>query len=441
MKMVMSEAGPVAVWDRAAEMMPRQERAALQLGRIRRLVDRLYKKSEFYRKALDTKNIKAADLKSLDDVRHLPFVTRRDVAEHYPFGMVNVPKQETVRLHISRTAGQPVASLYTDNDVEILTECCARAMTAAGIGADDIVQNTHSYGLFAGGLGMHYGSERVGALTVPISTGLTERQIVFMLDLGVTALVVTPSYALVLAEKMKEMGVDRSKMKLRVSIGGGDPYSDELRKNIEGKLGVKHYDVYGLLEAMGPGVACECVSQNGLHVQEDHFLAEIIDPDTLQPLPPGEMGELVLTTLTKEGMPMLRYRTGDVTWIDETACACGRTTRRIHKVVGRVDDMMVVKGRRIFPSQVEAIVLQHKELEPQYRLLADRVNHDETVDVEIEATQEFWGRGEEARMVFQKQLEKELQRELNVGGKVTVLAPKSLPRVEDGQVKRLFERK
>lgn len=442
MAMAQAEIGSVPVWDRAAEMMPPEERAALQLGRMRRLLERLHRTSSFYRQALDARGIKPQDLKSLDDVQHLPFTTKKDVVDHYPFGLLTVPLQQAVRLHASSgTTGKPVVSFYTPHDLDVWAECCARALVSAGIGRGDIVQNTHGYGLFTGGLGMHFGAEKVGALTIPISTGLTERQVMFMQDLGVTALVATPSYALVIAEKIEEMGIDRSQLKLRVSIGGAEPSTEEMREKIEAKLGVKHYDVYGLLEIMGPGVAVECVCQEGLHVQEDHVYAEIINPETGQVLPPGEKGELVLTTLTKEGTPMLRYRTGDLTYFYEGPCPCGRTTVRIHKIIGRADDMVVVKGINVFPSQVESVILRHKELEPQYQLIVDRKNHLDTLEVEVEASEEFWGHGEAAREHMQKVLEKELQDVLVVHAKVTVLAPKTLPRIEAGKARRVIDRR
>lgn len=437
------EVGPVPIWDRAGEMMPREERRALQLGRMRRLVDRLYRSSPFYRQALQEKGIKPEDLRSLEDVQHLPFTRKKDVVDNYPFGLFAVPLEQIVRLQASSgTTGKPVVGGYTAHDVEMWAEVCARALVSAGIGRGDIVQNTHGYGLFTGGLGMHYGAEKIGAMVIPMSTGFTERQVMFMQDLGTTALVATPSYALVIAEKIAELGVPREQLKLRVGIGGAEPSTEEMRQSIQAKLGVKWYDIYGLMEVIGPGVAVECVCQDGLHIQEDHFYPEIIDPETGKVLPPGEKGELVLTTLTKEGMPVLRYRTGDITYFDDTPCPCGRTTVRMHKIIGRADDMLVIRGINVFPSQVETVILRHKdEIEPQYQIIVDRVKNLDEMEVQVEASEAFWAMGEAARENLAKQLETELQQVLLVHSKVTILAPKTLARIEAGKARRVVDKR
>lgn len=437
------EVGPVPIWDRAGEMMPREERRALQLGRMRRLVDRLYRSSPFYRQALQEKGIKPEDLRSLEDVQHLPFTRKKDVVDNYPFGLFAVPLEQIVRLQASSgTTGKPVVGGYTAHDVEMWAEVCARALVSAGIGRGDIVQNTHGYGLFTGGLGMHYGAEKIGAMVIPMSTGFTERQVMFMQDLGTTALVATPSYALVIAEKIAELGVPREQLKLRVGIGGAEPSTEEMRQSIQAKLGVKWYDIYGLMEVIGPGVAVECVCQDGLHIQEDHFYPEIIDPETGKVLPPGEKGELVLTTLTKEGMPVLRYRTGDITYFDDTPCPCGRTTVRMHKIIGRADDMLVIRGINVFPSQVEMVILRHKdEIEPQYQIIVDRVKNLDEMEVQVEASEAFWAMGEAARENLAKQLETELQQVLLVHSKVTILAPKTLARIEAGKARRVVDKR
>ncbi|MFR8072494.1 MAG: phenylacetate--CoA ligase family protein, partial [Anaerovoracaceae bacterium] len=346
------------IWNREMECADRETKNAIQLDRLKKTVDTCYNNVPFYRKKFDEIGLKPEHIKTLDDIRHIPFTTADDLKENYPFGLFAVPKRQIVRIHgSSGTTGKPKVVGYTKKDLENWTEIMARVICAAGANADDIVQIAFGYGLFTGGFGLHYGMEKIGAMVVPLSSGNTERQIMLMQDFGSTVLIATPSYALYLAEEMAKRGIDKDTIKLRLALFGGEGHTEEMRAKIESQLGILATENYGLSEVGGPGFSGECYLKNGLHIAEDQFISEVIDPDTLQPLPIGDKGELVITTLTKEAFPMLRYRTRDITWLMDEPCACGRTSMRMKKVQGRTDDMMVIRGVNVFPSQIESVIM------------------------------------------------------------------------------------
>lgn len=430
------------IWDRRAECMPVEERRQLQLKRLKDLVDRVYVQSPFYRKRLIEHGVKPEDIKTLDDLRRLPFTVKDDLRENYPFGMFSVPMKDVVRVHCSSgTTGKPVVSGYTHNDMETWADLMARNFTSAGVTNRDVVHNAFGYGLFTGGLGHDMGARKIGATVVPISGGLNNRQIMLMKDFGATVLTCTPSYALVLAETAAKMGVDiKSHLKLRVGIFGAEPSTEEMRMHIEEKLNLEAYENYGIGEVMGPGVSVECAYHDGMHIQDDHFLPEIIDPDTGEPLPPGEQGELVITTLTKEAMPLIRYRTRDITRLIDEPCPCGRTSLRHSKLAGRTDDMLIIKGVNVFPSQVESVLLRHNELAPHYVLVVDRVDNLDRLEIQVEATDEFYRQGEEKIERLAGELRHEMQQALYISCTVTILPPQTIQRSE-GKVRRVIDKR
>ncbi|MBI5130881.1 MAG: phenylacetate--CoA ligase [Rhodopseudomonas palustris] len=377
---------PVYMHDRAIETMPRPQLAALQFERLRKIVERAYRDVPHYRRTFDEAGVKPADLQSLADIARFPFTKKNDLRDNYPFGMFAVPRNQLPRIHASSgTTGKPTVVGYTRTDLDNWADLMARSMVGAGVSPDDIVHNAYGYGLFTGGLGAHYGAERLGCTVVPISGGGTERQVTLMTDFGANVLCCTPSYALNIAEVAEQMGVDLRAAPLRVGIFGAEPWSDAMRRDLEARLGIKAIDVYGLSEIMGPGVACECaVAQNGLHGWEDHFLFETIDPETLQVLPMGAVGELVITTLTKEALPMIRYRTRDITSLSTEPCACGRTHLRIMRVTGRDDDMLIIRGVNVYPSQVESVLVGFPGIAPHYQIVLTREKALDAMTVEVE---------------------------------------------------------
>jgi phenylacetate-CoA ligase len=386
------------IHDPAYETMKRGDLKRLQGERLVGLVERLYANVPLYEERLDEAGVKPADVKGLDDLARLPFTYKRDLRDTYPFGMFAVPLRDIVRIHASSgTTGKPTTVGYTRGDIDMWAEMMARTMAGAGVGPDDIVQNAYGYGLFTGGLGAHYGAERLGASVIPISGGNTQKQLMLMQDYGSTALCSTPSFALYIWDVAVEMGIDMAALPLRTGVFGAEPWSNEMRREIEDKLNIKAIDIYGLSEIMGPGVSFECVeAQAGLHVNEDHFLAEIIDPDSGEPLDDGEMGELVFTTLTKEGIPLLRYRTGDITRLNTEECVCGRTFARMDRVSGRSDDMLIIRGVNVFPSQVESVLLMSPEVAPHYLLIVEREGAMDVLGVEVELTPEVFGQAKSA---------------------------------------------
>ena len=373
-------------FDREAEVMPRERLAALQLQRLRATLQNAYDNVALHRARLDAAGFAPGDLKNLTDIARLPFTLKTDLRDHYPFGMFARPVQSLSRLHASSgTTGKPTVVGYTQKDIDTWADLMARSMAAAGGRPGDVVHNAYGYGLFTGGLGAHYGAERLGAVVVPMSGSSTERQIALIVDFGARVLCATPSYALAIAELAEHQGVDLSKSRLAVGLFGAEPWSNAMRKEIEARLGLRAVDIYGLSEIMGPGVACECECQAGLHGWEDHFLFEVIDPESGKPVPEGEPGELVITTLTKEALPMLRYRTRDITKVTTTPCDCGRTHLRILRITGRNDDMLIIRGVNVYPSQIEAVLVGLPHIAPHYQLVVERHGSLDHVNVEVEA--------------------------------------------------------
>jgi phenylacetate-CoA ligase len=432
----------VLIWNRAAECMPLEEKRLLQLKRLQRTVEYVYHRVPFYRRLFDENGVKPEDIRSLDDVRRLPFTKKTDLVENYPFAMFAVPLGEIVRVHAtSGTTGKPIVAGYTREDLEMWAEAMARTYTLCGVTSKDVVQNAYGYGLFTGGLGFHMGAERIGATVLPIATGLSERQVMLMQDLGTTVLTCTPSYALTLADTLADMGVDKSQLKLRIGIHGAEPWTEGMRRDIEERLGLEAFDIYGLTEMCGPGVACECVYHEGLHIQDDLFYPEVVDPETGEPVPPGEKGDLVFTSLQRTGFPLVRYRTKDITSLITEPCRCGRTTVRFVKVTGRIDDMLIIRGVNVFPSQIETVLLQFRELAPQYQIIVDRAKNLDTLEVQVETTEEVWSRGEEARAKLAAEVKAKLTQAIIVTPEVTLLAPRTLPRVEAGKAKRVIDKR
>lgn len=436
------EEARVVIWNPAAECMPLEEKRMLQLRRLQRIVEYVYHRVPFYRKAFDEHKVKPEDIRTLDDIRRLPFTKKTDLVANYPFGMWAVPLEEIVRLQsTSGTTAKPIVMGYTRNDTEMWAEAMARTYQLCGVTADDVVQNAYGYALFTGGMGFHIGAEKIGATLIPAGPGMTQRQIMLMLDLGTTVLTCTPSYALTIADTLASMNIDRSKLKLRVGIFGAEPWTEEMRRNIEEGLGLEAYDIYGFTEMCGPGVACECLYHDGLHIQDDLFYPEVVDPDTEEPLPPGEKGDLVFTSLTREGVPLIRYRTKDITSLEYEPCRCGRTTPRFRKITGRIDDMLIIRGVNVFPSQIETVILQFRELAPQYQIIVDRVKNLDTLEVQVEATEEFWAQGEEARRNLAAQVQAKLTQAIIATADITILAPRTLPRIEAGKARRVVDKR
>ena len=417
------------------ECMDRSEIRELQLERLKWQVKRIYENVQMYRERMDEAGVVPEDIQSLEDLAKLPFTTKQDLRDYYPFDLLAVPKKEIVRIHASSgTTGKQIVAGYTRNDLDNWANAFARQLVAAGGNRKSIVQVSYGYGLFTGGLGAHQGAEKVGAMVVPTSSGNTERQIRFMCDLGTTHLCCTPSYATYLGETVKEMGV-KNQLKLQAGIFGAEPWTEEMRQQIEETLGIKAYDVYGLTEIMGPGVSYECCMQNGMHLCEDLVIAEIIDPDTGEVLPEGSFGELVLSTITKEGQPLLRYRTRDLCMLDYEQCECGRTHVRMKKPAGRTDDMLIIRGVNVFPSQIEEVLLKNSiEVSPNYQIIIDRVNNTDTFDINVELSPRFTGDVDAEK----HKLEVQLRSMLGIGAKVHLLRPKSIARSE-GKAKRVID--
>lgn len=394
------------IYNPEMECMGREEMRALQGERLKKIVKTCYEKVPFYKKRMDARGVKPEDIKSIDDIAKLPFTTKTDLRDEYPFGLQAVPQEEVVRIHASSgTTGKPVVDTYTKNDVDMWAEGVARVMAAGGVGPGDIVQVSYGYGLFTGGLGAHDGAAKLGAVQLPTSAGNTEKQIMLMQDFGSTALACTPSYALRLAEAIHQSDkVSIDKMKLRVGFFGAEPWTDGMRKELEEKLHIKAIDIYGLTEMCGPGVGGECECQNGTHLWEDMFYPEIINPDTLEPCAPGEFGELVFTSLCKEAMPIIRYRTRDLTRLIYDKCECGRTAVRMDRILGRSDDMMIIRGVNVFPSQIETVLTEFPAFTPYYFITVDRVNNEDTFDLDVELRPEYFSADPKSQMPFIKPL-------------------------------------
>ena len=431
----------LGIWDQEIETLPRQELQRLQLERLKRQLRRVYDLVPFYRQRFDEEGIRPEDIKSLADVRHLPLTTKDDYRDNYPFGLLAVPLREIVRVHASSgTTGKPIAAGYTRNDVELWTDLMARTEVTQGVTPDDVFQITFGYGLFTGGLGHHFGAERLGATVVPAAAGLSRRQLMLMEDFGTTVLCGTPSYALTLADTAAEAGIDlRKRTRLRLGVFGGEPWSERLRDEIEARLGIKAMNNYGLAEVMGPGVSAECVHRCGMHIAEDHFLAEVVDPETGKPLDYGQEGELVITTLTKEGMPVIRYRTRDRTALNPDPCRCGRTMARMSRVLGRTDDMIKVRGVNVFPSAIESILLGTDGLSPHYQIVVDRDNkHVDELEVRVEVTEALFTQGAARMREIESEVRTTMRSRLAVAAKVKLVDPNTIPRSE-GKAKRLVD--
>ena len=414
----------------------------LQLERLRVGVERLSKTVPFYSEKLNNEGATAESIHSLEDLAQLPFTTKQDLRDNYPFGLLAVPMNQVIRVHASSgTTGKPTVVAYTRNDIELWAELMARTYAAAGVTDHDIVHNAYGYGLFTGGLGFHYGAEKLGAAVIPVSGGNTKRQLMIIRDFGSTVLCCTPSYALLMAEVAEEDGIDPRGLPLKVGLFGAEPWSERMRGEIESRLGIMALNVYGLSEVIGPGVAVECTQRRGLHIFEDHFIPEIIDPTTTERLPDGEMGELVLTCVTKEALPLLRYRTRDRTRLMRERCECGRTSARIDRLVGRTDDMIIVRGVNVFPSQIETVLLQVGEVEPHYQIVVDRsADYMDELDVLVEASAEVYG-NQGRLMQLEKRLNYEVQSTLGITCNVRLVGPREIERSEGKAVRVVDKRK
>ena len=431
------------IWNPNKECMPAEQRRELQGKRLHKIVDYVYHNVPFYRNKMQEMDVRPNDINTIDDIVRLPFTTKKDLRDNYPFGLQAAPQSEIIRIHASSgTTGNPTIVGYTRKDIGVWSECMARCLTSYGITREDIFSVAYGYGLFTGGLGVHYGVENLGAAVVPASTGNTEKHIRLLRDLGITGIACTPSYALHLAETMEKMGVDPSQLKLRVGAFGAEPWTENMRQEIERRLKLKAYNLYGLSEIMGPCVSYECECQNGSHINEDHYFPEIIDPNTLEPVPAGQTGELVFTTLTKEGMPLLRYRTRDLSSLMEGECECGRTSVRMGKIMGRSDDMLIIRGINVFPSQVESVILSMPEFAPRYLLIVDRVGNLDTLTIQVEVRQEVFASGLfdglTPVMDLEKKLANKLKSVLSISAKVQIKAPNTIER-SDGKSKFVID--
>ncbi|MGB8454513.1 MAG: phenylacetate--CoA ligase [Anaerocolumna sp.] len=428
------------IWNETKECMSRDEMRYLQSARLKKMVDRVYHNVEFYRKKMQRMGLEPGDIREIEDLNKLPFTTKNDLRDNYPFGLFAIPESEVVRIHASSgTTGKATVVGYSRRDIEIWQECVARVLAMAGIGKNDKIQVSYGYGLFTGGLGLHYGAENLRATVIPMSSGNTKKQITMMEDFGTTVIACTPSYLLHIAEALEE-GDKLDKIKLKAAILGAEPWTENMRHEIESKLHIKAYDIYGLSEIMGPGVAADCEYHSGLHVYEDHFIPEIINPETLEPVAAGEIGELVFTTVSKEALPLFRYRTKDLTSITYDKCECGRTLARISRFKGRSDDMLIIRGVNVFPSQVEAALLEIGETSPHYLLIVDRINNLDILEVWVEVEERFFS--DEIRILedLTKKIAHILQTALGLAVKVKLVEPKTIERSE-GKAKRVIDKR
>ena len=429
------------IWNEYIETADREKLKSIQNERLVQMVERIYYNVPFYRKKLQEKGIEPGDIKSVDQLKDLPFTTKNDLRDNYPFGLFTVPQNEIVRLHASSgTTGKPTVVSYTRKDIQLWSEVVARSLTMAGVGKSDIIQVAYGYGLFTGGLGVHYGAEKVGASVIPISGGNTKKQIQFMADFGSTVIACTPSYAAYLGESIRKEGIDPKMIKLKAGIFGAEPWTNELRIQVESLLGLKAYDIYGLSEIIGPGVSMECECQNGMHIFEDHFIPEIINPETLEVLPYGEIGELVFTTITKEAMPLLRYRTRDLTCLHVEKCSCGRTLVRMDKCLGRSDDMLIIRGVNVFPSQIESILLEMSETSPHYQLVVDRENNLDTLSINVEIDDQFWSDEIKVLENLKKRINNNVASLIGINAKINLVEPQTIARSE-GKAKRVIDKR
>jgi phenylacetate-CoA ligase len=427
------------IWNEKIECASRDSMREIQSERLIRTVKRVYHNVPYYRKKMQEMGLVPGDIRTIDDLVKLPFTIKTDLRDNYPFGTFAVPMSEIVRIHASSgTTGRPTVVGYTRNDIAMWSDNVTRALCMAGVSKEDMVQVAYGYGLFTGGLGLHYGTENLGATAIPISGGNTQKQIQLLEDFGSTVLCCTPSYALHVAEVLEEMNIDPESLKLRVGIFGAEPWSENMRKEIEEKLKIKAIDIYGLSEIVGPGVSCECTFQAGMHVNEDHFVPEIIDPETLLPVAPGEIGELVFSTITKEGIPLLRYRTRDLTRLIYDKCECGRTLVRMEKCKGRSDDMLIIRGVNVFPSQIESVLLEMSETEPHYLLIVEREGNLDTLKVQVEVQEQFFSDEIKELQNLTKKIKYNLESTLGISVAVQLVEPKTIER-SAGKAKRVID--
>jgi phenylacetate-CoA ligase len=428
-------------WNRSRECMSREKIESYQLNKLKETIDRIYHNVESYRQKMQERDLMPEDIKSLEDIKLLPFTTKQDLRDNYPDGLFAVPLSQIIRIHASSgTTGKPTVVGYTRRDIANWSEILARSLAMVGARQDSIIQISYGYGLFTGGLGFHYGAEKLGATVIPVSGGNTKRQIMLMKDLKTNVLACTPSYALYMAETMEEMGISPEELYLETGIFGAEPWTENMREEIQGKFKIKAHDVYGLSEVIGPGVACECQYQNGLHINEDFFIPEIIDPATGEPLPPGSQGELVITTIDKEGLPVIRYRTRDITSITYEPCACGRTHARIARIVGRTDDMLIIRGVNVFPSQIESVLMKAGETEPHYQIIVDRVDNLDFMEVLVEVSEKLFA--DEVRKLeeVRKKIVKDIYTTLGINVNVRLVEPHTIERSE-GKAKRVIDKR
>ena len=423
-------------WNQKQECMPRSELEKLQGERLRELVAYEYERVPLYRAKMDAAGVKPADIMTLADITKLPFTTKQDLRDAYPYGMFAAPMSEINRIHASSgTTGKQTVCGYTKGDLDVWKECMSRSLAGAGATRESIVHVSYGYGLFTGGLGAHDGATAMGCAVIPVSTGNTARQITILKDFGPDVLCCTPSYALYLSEALRKSGLGPDDIKLKAGIFGAEPWTEEMRPELEKGLGIKAYDIYGLSEVMGPSVACECSAQDGMHVQEDHFIIEIIDPATGEVLPEGETGEVVFTTITKRGMPLVRYRTRDLSHISRQRCTCGRTTARLFKITGRSDDMLIIRGVNVFPSQIESVLLELGETAPYYFITVDRVNNLDVMEVQVEMTEKFFSDSVKEIEALENKIRARLLSVLGISVNVKLVEPNSLPRSEGKAVR------
>jgi phenylacetate-CoA ligase len=427
------------IWNQEIECAGREQMREIQSRRLADMIARVYKTVPFYRNKLKERGIEPGDIKSIDQLKDLPFTLKSDLRDNYPFGLFTVPQSEIVRIHASSgTTGKPTVVGYTRKDIDMWSEVVARSLTMAGVTKNDIIQIAYGYGLFTGGLGLHYGAEKVGASVIPISGGNTKKQLQLMVDFGSTVIACTPSYAAYLGESIIKEGIDPKDIKLKAGVFGAEPWTEEMRVQIEKLLGIKAFDIYGLSEVIGPGVSMECEHQCGSHVFEDHFIPEIIDPKTLEVLPYGELGELVFTCVSKEAMPLLRYRTRDLTRLHVDKCGCGRTLVRMEKCLGRSDDMLIIRGVNVFPSQVEAVLLEMSETSPHYQLIVTRENNLDQLEIKVEIDEQFWSDEVKVLEALKKRIDHNISSMLGISATIRLVEPSSIERSE-GKAKRVID--
>jgi phenylacetate-CoA ligase len=426
-------------WDEKFETMSPEEMKKFQFEHLKKTLKWVYEKIPFYKNAFEEKGVKPDDLKTLEDLSKFPFTVKTDLRDNYPFGLCAVPLAQLVRIHASSgTTGKPITGPYTANDLDQWTECMARNLYSAGVRSNDICHNAYGMGLFTGGLGFHQGATRIGCAVIPVSSGMTERQVMIMQDFGSTVLFATPTYALTIAERAEEMGVKVRDLPLRIGVFGAEPWTVEMRKEIEQRMGIKAQEAYGLTEFGGPGTAFDCVEQNGLHINEDHFMVEIIDPVTTEVLPVGAKGEMVITAIQREAMPLIRYRTRDITTLRREKCSCGRTLLKMNKIFGRSDDMLIIGGVNVFPSQIESFLLDVKEIEPQYVIFIRKKGYLDHLHLDVEARKETYDAGPQKIAEVEKMVETKIRGMIGIGIKIRLVPPKSITRSE-GKAKRVID--